>query len=320
MKKFKKVYVEITNKCNLSCDFCPGSGRREGFMDRELFGRILDEVKKFTGQLYFHVLGEPLLHPGLGVFLDMCHNSGIKVNLTTNGTLIDRKAEILLSKPALRQVNFSLHCFEANYRDYPIDIYLDRIFDFIERSKECEKLLIGLRLWNISDKGKNNLNRYILKRIEKQFDLKYKIPPESTGGSREMTDPAGEYGDFRQIPGQCKLVREEVTPVNGVKLSENIFLHIAEIFDWPDAAIDDIGSRGFCYGLRDQAAILVDGTVVPCCLDSQGTINLGSIHKQSFVDIIQGDRARNLYEGFSRREAVEPLCRKCGYRIRFGRD
>ncbi|NJD04033.1 MAG: radical SAM protein [Ruminiclostridium sp.] len=289
MKRFKKVYVEITGKCNLSCDFCPGSGRREGFMDRELFGRILDEVGGFTGQLYFHVLGEPLLHPELGAFLDMCYEHGIMVNITTNGTLIRSKADTLLSKPALRQVNFSLHSFESNYRDNHIDKYLDSIFDFIERSKKCKKLLIGLRLWNISDKGKNGLNRHILGRIEKQFNI----------GSTIM---------------------EEITPVNGIKLFDNVFLHIAGVFDWPDTGIEDKSSRGFCYGLRDQAAILADGTVVPCCLDSQGAIKLGNIRGQSFADIIRSDRARNLYEGFSRREAIEPLCRKCGYRMRFGRD
>lgn len=320
MKKFKRIYVEITNKCNLSCDFCPGSGRREGYMDRRLFGRILEEVEKFTGQLYFHVLGEPLLHPELGDFLDMCGEHGLKVNITTNGTLIERKSEILLSRPALRQVNFSLHSFEANYRDYPIDIYLDRIFKFIERSRQCEKLLIGLRLWNISDKGRNGLNAYILRRIEQQFD------PGDAGetGKRlscstqdPKTDPAVSPASQ---PRYRRLVREEVTPVNGVKLSENVFLHIAEVFDWPDAAAEDISSRGFCYGLRDQAAILVDGTVVPCCLDGQGIINLGNIREQSFSDIIGSERAGNLYEGFSRREAVEALCRKCGYRTRFGRD
>lgn len=287
MKKFKKVYVEITNKCNLSCDFCPGCARVEGFMNRELFERILGEVREFTGQLYFHVLGEPLLHPQLDMFLDLCRIYGLKVNITTNGTLINRKAEILLSSPALRQVNFSLHSFEANYREYPIDTYLDRVFDFIQKSGKCEKLLIGLRLWNISEKGKNNLNRYILSRIQKQFNV----------GSE---------------------VKEAVTPVNGIKLAENVFLHIAQVFDWPDAAADEISCRGFCYGLRDQIAILVDGTVVPCCLDSQGIINLGNIQYQSFAHIIRSNRAVSLYEGFSRRDAVEPLCRRCGYRTRFG--
>ena len=256
-------------------------------MGRELFGKILEEVKGFTGQLYFHVMGEPLLHPGLGAYLDMCREHGLKVNITTNGTLIERNADVLLSKPALRQVNFSLHSFEANYRSLSIDTYLDRIFEFAGRSLQCEKLLIGLRLWNISGE-RNALNSYILRRIEKQFNLD-------------------------------TMLRAAVTPVNGLKLAGNIFLHVAEAFDWPDAGIDDISCRGFCYGLRDQAAILADGTVVPCCLDSRGAINLGNIREQSFESIIHSRRAEALYEGFSRREAVEPLCRKCGYRTRFDR-
>ena len=296
MKKLKKVYVEITNKCNLSCDFCPEHGRREKFMDRQLFDKILHEVGEFTGQLYFHVLGEPLLHPELGSFLDMCHERDLKVNITTNGSLIDLKAAVLLSSPALRQVNFSLHSFEANYRAYPVDKYLDRIFEFIERSRSCEKLLIGLRLWNINGGSSGSLNRYILDRIA-GMALQWK-------GERSHILPY-------YIP-------EEVTPVNGLKLYDNVFLHIAEVFDWPDPDIEDICGKGFCYGLRDQAAILADGTVVPCCLDGKGVINLGNIQNESFADIIGGERARKLYEGFSRREAVESLCRKCGYRMRFG--
>lgn len=303
MKKLKRIYVEITNKCNLSCDFCPGPGRREGFMDRELFGRILSEVGEFTGQLYFHVLGEPLLHPELGSFLDMCHEQGIKVNITTNGSLIDRRADILLSKPALRQVNFSLHSFESNYRDYPIDKYLDSIFGFIESTRKCEKLLIGLRLWNITGTGTNSLNRHILDRIGKK--------------AKEWNT---EDSQNHPLVLSLDSIPEEVTPVNGLKLFNNVFLHIAEVFDWPDPKIEDISSRGFCYGLRDQAAILVDGTVVPCCLDGKGTISLGNIKNESFADIIGSERALKLYEGFSRREAVEALCRKCGYRMRFGKN
>lgn len=78
-----------------------------------------------------------------------------------------------------------------------------------------------------------------------------------------------------------------------------------------------MGQR-FCHALRSQAAILVDGTVVPCCLDGEGVINLGNVNQTSFTDIVEGERATNIVDGFSRREAVEELCRKCGYRQKFG--
>jgi len=106
-------------------------------------------------------------------------------------------------------------------------------------------------------------------------------------------------------------------PGRGIKISDRVYLNQDYEFQWPDLQIKEESKTGFCYGLRHQAAILVDGTVVPCCLDGEGIIRLGNIYETPFSEIIEGKRARNLYEGFSRREAVEELCRKCGYRKRF---
>jgi len=286
VKKFKKIYIEITNICNLCCEFCPKTGRTAKFMERDFFENILLKLKGYTEYLYMHVMGEPLLHPELGIFLELCQKHGYKVNITTNGTLIDEAANAIISKPALRQVNFSLHSFEANEQQIALDIYINKIFDFTKTALEKGKLLISFRLWNFSEKGKNDENNYILQRIEEEFGL---------GGN-----------------GECNVLQSK-----GFKIKENLYLNPAEGFEWPDMGVDDIDSKGFCLGLRDQAAILVDGTVVPCCLDSEGTINLGNIKEQSFDEIINSNRAKELYEGFSRREAVEPLCKKCGYKGRF---
>lgn len=287
MKKIKKTYIEITNKCNLSCDFCPKTFRPVGFMSRELFEEILTKIQGHSEFLCFHVMGEPLLHPEIGVFLDLCSKYGYRVNITTNGTLVKKAAEAIISKPALRQVNFSLHSFEANIKEISLDSYLDQIFEFVRKAKDERELLICLRLWNISESPVNNGNKYVLYRIEKEFGLDYTI-------------------------------EEKITHCKGIKLAENIFLNQAEKFEWPDIQTEELGSRGFCYGLRDQVAILVDGTVVPCCLDKEGVVQLGNIREDSLEAIISSKRASDLYEGFSRREAVEELCRKCRYRDRFG--
>lgn len=286
MKKFKKIYIEITNICNLSCHFCPGTKRANGFISKALFEKILEEIHGHTSQVYFHVMGEPLLHPELGLFLELCANSSIKVNITTNGTLIKSQEEVLLAADSLRQMNFSLHSCEANISKMQLDHYLDDIFSFIKRSIEGRNLLIGLRLWNISNGEPQDINKHILNRIKAEFKLKEDI-------------------------------NHEVTPAKGFKIFDNIFLHIAEVFDWPDINSGFISQKGFCYGLRDQAAILLDGTVVPCCLDKDGIISFGNIMNQSFKDIISNERARKFYEGFSRREVSEELCKKCGYRKRF---
>ncbi|MFH1878869.1 MAG: radical SAM/SPASM domain-containing protein [Candidatus Omnitrophota bacterium] len=296
MRRFKRIYVEITNVCNLECGFCPKTARKPEFMGVDLFRRILGEVKKYSGYLYFHVMGEPLMHPEIDVFLDLCHENGFRVNITTNGTLIKKVMDKLLYKPALRQMNFSLHIFDESADEKVIDGYLDDIFAFIGLAAGDPGFTACLRLWNAREKydsagcsaRTDGKNRYILEKIEKFFALPYEI---------------------REIP----------LTGNGVKIAENVYVSRAVRFDWPDIDLPDAGNNGFCLGLRNQAAILADGTVVPCCLDSEGMINLGNIKDSSFSEIINSERAMGIYNGFSERKIVEPLCGKCGYRKRFDR-
>jgi organic radical activating enzyme len=202
-------------------------------MSRELFEDILSKIKGNSEFLYFHVMGEPLLHPEISTFLDLCHQYGYRVNITTNGTLIEEIGDSIVFKPALRQVNFSLHSFEANINEYSMACYLNKIFKFIKRSREKSDLLICLRLWNITEEGKNDKNRFVLQQIESEFGLDFKLEDKLTP--------------------TCK----------GIKLGDNVFLNQASVFNWPDNELEDIDCKGFCYGLRDQVAILVDGTVVP---------------------------------------------------------
>jgi radical SAM protein with 4Fe4S-binding SPASM domain len=281
---FKRIYIEITNVCNLSCSFCPKSNSKAEFMSVESFEEILRKIEGQAKVLYFHVKGEPLLHPDLGVFLDLCERYHFKVNLTTNGTLIDKSEKSVLNKPALRQINFSLHSFDANYDKYPIEQYLEKIFRFIRNALYRQKLLIGLRLWNVNEENKNN--EFILNRIKEEFKLDFNI-------------------------------KNEVSQINGIKVADYVFLYQAQSFDWPDLNNEIIGEKGFCYGLRDQIAILSDGTVVPCCLDSEGIIDLGNIFRKDFEEIVESDRAKKIYDGFSKRQVVEELCKKCNYRERF---
>ncbi|NFV70849.1 radical SAM protein, partial [Clostridium botulinum] len=155
---------------------------------------------------------------------------------------------------------------------------------------EYNNIFISLRLWNLDQDNITNIkkkrNVEILNIIEKEFNLPYKI-------------------------------EEKIIPGKGIKIYDNIYINQDHEFQWPDLKVKEDDGKGFCYGLRNQVAILVDGTVVPCCLDGEGIINLGNINKTDFSEIIDGERSNNILDGFSRREAVEELCRKCGYRKKF---
>nr|WP_106781215.1 radical SAM/SPASM domain-containing protein [Lysinibacillus timonensis] len=290
MKTFKKVYIEITSVCNLACSFCPPTQRTKGIIKLDAFNRILDEIRPHTKYIYLHVKGEPLLHPRIDQLLDAAHEKGFKVNITTNGTLIKKNREKLLGKPALRQINFSLHSFDGHEGSENREKYLEDILEFVREARK-QKILISYRLWNLQRGHATDLanrrNRETLEILENEYDL-----------------------DFR--------IEERVEPGKGVKIADNIYLNQDHEFRWPSLHAPADDGKGFCHALKSHAAILVDGTVVPCCLDGEGVINLGNINEKSFSEIVEGERANQLVDGFSKRIAVEELCKKCGFRQKFG--
>ncbi len=284
MKKFKKVYIEITNVCNLSCDFCPKTSRKLAFMDKKSFQHIANSVKLHTDYIYFHLMGEPFLNKNLKSFLDISDENSLKVNITTNGTLISEVKDILLGSQALRQVNISLHSFEANEGQVKFNEYIDNIVEFVKDASEKTNIITSLRLWNLDTKysASNSMNIDIFEFLEQSFEIKSSL-------------------------------REKLKEKNSFKLKNNVYLSMGEKFKWPSLKVEELGERAFCYGLRDQVGILVDGTVVPCCLDSDGSIALGNIFENTLEEILSSKRAEDIYNGFSGRKAVEELCKKCGF-------
>lgn len=295
MKKLNKVYVEITSICNLACTFCPPPKRESMFVSPEEFADRLEQIKPHTNHIYLHVKGEPLLHPKIDLLLDIAAEKGIKVNMTTNGSLLAKSGHKLMNKPALRQINFSLHSFDGHHgTGAPGKAeYVQSVVDFAKEIAARSSVIVSFRLWNLARDQITNLehqrNREVLSILESSFDI---------------TEP----------------IEEHINRSSGFKLADRIYLNQDYEFIWPklDEEADD--GRGFCHALRNQAAILANGTVVPCCLDGDGVINLGNVKNQSFGSIIEGDRATRLYDGFSNRQVVEELCRKCDYRRRFNFD
>lgn len=159
--RFRKIYLEISNICNLSCRFCPKTKRQPRRLTEAELSVLLPKLRPYTDYLYFHLMGEPLCHPALERFLALAGEAGFRVILTTNGTLLKKATPMLLSAPALHKVNISLHAFEAN--DLPFEEYLDDCFAF---GRQSDKLTI-YRLWNQG--GENEKNAAILSRLEEYF-------------------------------------------------------------------------------------------------------------------------------------------------------
>ena len=273
---YKKVYIEITNICNMNCSFCHGHRRAPKMMNKDEFSVILDKLTGYTEFIYYHLMGEPLTHLLLPEFVEMAGERGYKSIITTNGTLLRERGERLLSA-GVHKVNISLHSFE-NGSDDDYNRYITETANFAKSASE-RGVIVVFRLWNKGvDGGQNQIALELLKE--------------------------NISGDWKENS-------------RGIKICDKIYLEWGNRFEWPDSEAEIKGDRFFCYGLKDQFGILSNGTVVPCCLDSDGRINLGNIFDGNLDDILNSKRALCMVEGFKRGVATEDLCRRCGYAQRF---
>ena len=276
----KRVYVEITNICNLRCTFCPGTRREKRYMSPDTFRLLAEKLRPYVSYLYLHVMGEPLLHPRRSELLDIANALDFKVCLTTNGTLLSEQRDLLLSKPPYK-VSVSLHAMEGNGAGDLLP-YLTSVWDYVEPAASGGTIC-ALRLWNIG--GADQRNGEILSFLSEKL------------GAWPLDLPQPRAGSWR--------------------LRERLYLEQAEKFDWPDLSAPEEHTR-FCLALRDQVAVLADGAVVPCCLDHEGDVPLGDLLHQDLREVLASPRARALYEGFSQGKPSEELCRRCGFARRFG--
>ncbi len=288
-KKFNKVYIEISNICNLQCSFCPEVIRPKGLMTKEVFSKIIQQVGPLTEQVCFHLMGDPLVHPDLAEFVGLCAEHDVRINLVSNGVLLREKQAKILLHPAFRQVNFSLHSFPDNFATRDPKPYLERIFTFTEAAFEQRSdLYLNYRLWNLSSpRGQQSKNIQMLEAIQERF---------------QVTIPSDIDVRYRK----------------SILVKNRLYLHFDTEFIWPGIDLPILGEKGTCYGLTSHFGILMDGTVVPCCLDKEGKIPLGNVIDTPILDILENERSKKIIKGFRERKLIENLCQRCQYITRFG--
>jgi radical SAM protein with 4Fe4S-binding SPASM domain len=285
---FNKVHIEISNVCNLQCSFCPEVIRDKKLIDIELFENIVKQVAPITEQVAFHLMGDPLVHPKLAQLVEICGRYKAPIFLVTNGVLMNAKNRAILLSPAFRQINFSLHSFNDNFPGRDPSAYLESIFSFTEEALTLRpELYLNYRLWNLADvQGSTEANRSLLQRIAQRFG-----------------------GDV--------ITSSDVRFKKSFKVKGRLYLHFDTEFKWPDLTLPVLGLTGKCYGLKSHFGILADGTVVPCCLDKEGTIALGNVKDAPISEILNGPRAKALITGFQQKKLVEDLCQRCQFIERF---
>lgn len=189
---YSKVYVEIINFCNKNCSFCPKTNREPQIMSKDSFEEILKKLDGITEYIYYHVVGEPLMHPLLCEFIKQAKANGFKSAVTTNGSLLDKKGDALINS-GVYKVNISVHSFEGGDREKHAG-YLNACLDFADKASKAGVLNV-LRLWN---KGKDNgLNISTVDMIKERFGEFDKV---SARGARIRDKLHLEYGERFEWP------------------------------------------------------------------------------------------------------------------------
>lgn len=292
-KQYQRIYIEISNLCNLKCSFCPEVVDNKKTMSPDFFANILEQVLPYTEEITLHILGEPLNHPNFLEILKRGEEKKASINLTTNGTLIKKYGAELIASPAIRQINFSLQSFTDNFPQSDCANYLNNILQFSnDAEKNRPKLFINYRLWDITQNSWSETENIFFKEICRHY--------------QNNINP-----------------RVEVGMIKSKKINGSHYFHFDSRFIWPlkthpkETAPFDL--TGFCYGGQKQLAICANGTVVPCCLDKDGQINLGNLGEQNFSSIRESKKLKLIIDHFNRGEVIEELCQRCNYRNRFNK-
>lgn len=262
-------------------------------MSLESFERIASQAVPLTEQVYLHVMGEPLLHPGFCGIVGICSEKKLPVIVTTNGSMMDSPAAEALFNPVVRQVNISLHSLDSA-DSVESSRRLDEVLKFTRRAFELRPdIYINYRLWNLASPGEpldSGRNNWICRKISESFNIE--IPSKGHSSGRK-----------------------------GRRLLNRLYLHLDTRFEWPeikgDGEAGTVWKEGFCHGMESQIAVLVDGTVVPCCLDRDGVIALGNCLSSPLETIVSGERASKILSGFQSGRRVEKLCQNCSFSTRF---
>ncbi|MGN8416855.1 radical SAM/SPASM domain-containing protein [Helicobacter pylori] len=278
-KPFKKIYIELSDICGLQCGFCPNPKNIRGVMPLELFEKICKEAAPLTPIITFHVLGDPCKLKNLNHYLSTAKRFSLKVDLVTSGAYLHNFETLL--QDTIYQISISLDAGLDNHNKLNQHRYIQKILEFCRY--KCEKnseVFLNLRIQDSTlDKHQN-----LIKPFLESFECVSLETLKSQGRAR---------------------------------LFKKSFLNIQKTFKWPNLnapnPLNQESKIPYCYGLIKQIAILSNGVVVPCCMDTQAHINLGDLNHTPLKDILNSQKAMAIKTHFLKGEALELLCKNCSY-------
>jgi organic radical activating enzyme len=320
--RLERIHLEVTNVCNFKCEFCPDATmqRKRGHMDLVLLKKALDEIAahRLAKVVAFHLMGEPLIYPFIFEAIALAKNRYLNLHLTTNGSTFhirpDHIAKLVAS--GIPKVTISLQTPDPDtftIRGAPPSLRPEQYFAGITRYVQA----------NLADA--NSPTRVHLKFLD-TTPHPFLVPQKAlhvVEGQAQMQAQLRSWSDrlltdYPHRPATAaieqKLAQHKPGRWQVISLTPKLALETFPLDSWGNVASKNIipASFGYCNGTTDQAGVLYDGTVVPCCKDYEGQIPLGDLNNNSLVEILNRQApACNLRAGFDNFKVTHPVCQRC---------
>ena len=321
-RQLERIHLEVTNVCNFKCEFCPDAimERKRGHMDFDLLTRALDEIseRQLAKIVAFHLMGEPLIYPHIFEGISAALERDINLHLTTNGSTFHIRPEHIqkLVSSGIPKVTISLQTPDPDtfiIRGAPPKLQPEQYFEGITNYVQA----------NLADE--DSPTRVHLKFLD-TTPHPFLVPHKTmhvVEGKEQMQKQLREWSDRLLLnlpnrPDQAEINNKLAAHKPGrwqvVELTPKLALETFPLDSWGNVESETVvpASFGYCNGTTDQAGILYDGTVVPCCKDYDGNIPLGNINNSSLSDILYEQApACGLREGFDKFQVTHPVCKRC---------
>lgn len=299
------VLVELTSYCNFSCAFCPSDNikRKRVMMPRALWQKVIQEISdhKLAGRIYFHLLGEPLLHPDLFEAIAYANEKGLKVSVYTNGALLDAEKTIRLfdtlknGNVIISMQNIDSEGFSKRSRgSLSWKEYLNRLEGVI---RKAESLGRSVYLHCMVDVQAMGWNVWKVMKEQKKFQAFYERWCRMFGNIDPSTinifNPIGVYPIGKETKFYVK----------------HKGLWGGNVLD-PDMEVRP-NEKGHCDLITDTFAVLADGTCTYCCGDSDGKLDLGNAHEYSLQEVYYEEKATQIRQAEVEGRMLNVYCRQC---------
>lgn len=306
-KKWSIVMIELTSHCNFNCSFCPSSqmNRKKSIMPKELWKKIIVELgeKHMVNTVFFHIVGEPLLHRKIYDAIRLVNQYGIAVSLYTNGALLNNKRSSKLLG-ALKKGRVVL-----SMQDIDEESFKKRSNGSMSWSEYIKKLRSFVLL---AEQHEN----HIPVQVHFMCDVKsmgWNLAKIFEGQKRVQAI----YDDWKSVLGVENNDKINIyNPAAVYQLGKVSSFFIKHAGNWDNKHIsDEVEVKpcdyGHCAVMTDTFAILSDGTCTFCCTDYEGELDLGNAYEKTLEDIFYGEKATYIRKMEKKGKFVEDRCKIC---------